>query len=259
MIILLDNAIKFTAAGGAVTIQARLLAQDPPFVLLEVSDTGCGIRPEIAERIFDRLYQVAGGQPASRKGLGLGLFICKELVTRQGGQIWVKSELGKGSTFSFTLPVFSLNNVIAPLLRNDKWPAASVALVMVETRLHGAWPSKESQEGWSREARGLLQRCLLEDVDVLLPQMSSGAQGERFFVAAFADEKGASVLADRIRQQFERLPHLKQTGLTVSVSYRMLQPLPQDIGASRENILTSMATSLEASSKSHISSEAVLS
>ena len=255
LIILLDNAIKFTPDGGAVTIQARLLQQDPRFLLLEVSDTGCGISPEIAERIFERLYQVAGRPQASRKGLGLGLYICKELVTRQGGQIWVKSQQQKGSTFSFTLPVFSLNNLIAPLLKNDKWPAESVALVMVETRLRGAWPSKESQEGWSREARGLLQRCLLPDVDVLLPQMSSGAQGERFFVAAFADEKGASVLANRIRQQFEQLPHLKQTGLTVSVSYSMLAPLPQDVGASMENILTSMATSLEASVKSQIISE----
>jgi two-component system NtrC family sensor kinase len=254
LIILLDNAIKFTPDGGAVTIQARLLEQDPRFLVLEVSDTGCGISPEIAEKIFDRLYQVAGGQSASRKGLGLGLYICKELVTRQGGQIWVKSQQLKGSTFSFTLPVFSLNTVIAPLFKNDKWPAQSVALVKVETRLRGAWPSKESQEGWSHEARGLLQRCLLPDLDVLLPQMSSGAEGERFFVAAFKDEKGASILANRIRQQFEQLPHLKQTGLTVAVSYRML-PLPQDVGASIENILTSMATNLEVSIKSQIISE----
>ena len=194
---------------------------------------------------------------ASRKGLGLGLYICKELVTRQGGQIWVKSQPQKGSTFSFTLPVFSLNNLIAPLLKNDKWPAESVALVMVETRLLDAWPSKESQEEWSHEARSLLQRCLLPDLDVLLPKMSSGAEGERFFVAAFADEKGASVLANRIREQFERLLHLKQTGLTLSVSYSMLQPFPPDAGASMENIVTSMATSLEESIKSHIISEAV--
>jgi signal transduction histidine kinase len=255
LIILLDNAIKFTADGGAVTIRARLLEQDPRFLLVEVSDTGCGISPAIAERIFDRLYQVAGGQPASRKGLGLGLYICKELVTRQGGQIWVKSQEQKGSSFSFTLPVFSLNTVIAPLFKNDKWPAESVALVKVETCLRGAWPSKESQEEWSHEARGLLQRCLLPDVDVLLPQMSSDAQRERFFVAAFADEKGASILVNRIRQQFERLPHLEQTGLTVSVSYSMLAAVPRDDGASQENILTSMATSLETSIQSQIISE----
>jgi PAS domain S-box-containing protein len=72
LIILLDNAIKFTPAGGAVTIQARPLPQDPRFLLFEVSDTGCGIGPVISERIFERLYQVSDRIQTSRKGLGLG-------------------------------------------------------------------------------------------------------------------------------------------------------------------------------------------
>ena len=250
LIILLDNAIKFTPVGGAVTIQARLLPQEPRFLLLEVADTGCGISSKMTERIFDRLYQEAESIKSSRKGLGLGLYICKELVTRQGGKIWVKSKLHKGSTFSLTLPLFSLNNLIAPLLKNEKWPLESVALVRVETHSGDGWHSKESQEKWSREARSLLQRCFLPDRDVLLPTMSSGAQGERFFVAAFADEKGASVLANRIREQFARLPHLNQTGLTVSVSYSMLEPAAPDVGASIENLVASMAANLEASTKS---------
>ncbi|HMH57509.1 MAG TPA: ATP-binding protein, partial [Gemmatimonadales bacterium] len=81
-------------------------------------DTGCGIGPDISERIFERLYQVSDRIQTSRKGLGLGLYICKELVTRQGGQIWVKRRPEKGTTFSFTLPVVSLDTVMArvPLL-----------------------------------------------------------------------------------------------------------------------------------------------
>ena len=257
LIILLDNAIKFTPSGGAVRIQARLLQQDPRCLLLEVSDTGCGISQEMTESIFDRLYQVSEHTPATRKGLGLGLYICKELVTRQGGHIWVKTQPQKGSTFSFTLPVFSLNNLLAPLLNNDKWPAESLALLMVETCLRDAWPSKQRQEAWSSEARSLLQRCLLPDLDVLLPKANFGAEGERFFIAAFADEKGASALANRIRQQFERVPHLKERGLTLSVSYRMLQPVPPEVGASLEHIVGSMATRLEESITSHILSEAI--
>jgi signal transduction histidine kinase len=104
LIILLDNAIKFSSDGGAVRIQARLLQEDPHFLLLEVSDTGCGISAEIADRIFERLYQGSEAQ-GGRKGLGLGLYICKELVTRQGGRIRVTPQSPKGCIFSFTLPV----------------------------------------------------------------------------------------------------------------------------------------------------------
>lgn len=111
LIILVDNAIKFTPPGGAATIQVRLAPEDPALLLIEVSDTGIGIRPEMIERIFERLYQASEHTEASRKGLGLGLHICKELVTRQGGTIWAKSRLEKGSTFSFTLPVFSPSTV----------------------------------------------------------------------------------------------------------------------------------------------------
>ena len=111
LIILVDNAIKFTPGGGAATIQARALPEDPEFLLVEVSDTGIGIEPDMTERIFERLYQASEHTEASRKGLGLGLHICKELVTRQGGKIWAKRRREKGSTFSFTLPVSSPSTV----------------------------------------------------------------------------------------------------------------------------------------------------
>jgi PAS domain S-box-containing protein len=244
LIILLDNAMKFTPGGGTVKLRARLLMQDSRFLLLEVSDTGCGISPEITERIFERLYQVSERIHLSRQGLGLGLYICKELVTRQGGTIRVQSRLDEGSTFSFTLPVFSLNNVIAPLLHNGKWPGESVALVAVALLVDPAL-SKESQLEWSRETRGLVQRCLLPDLDVLLPRMSSDGPGERFSIAAFADDKGASVLANRIREQFDRLPHAKENRPILSVSYSMLPPYPRNAGASVDKIVSSMASHLE--------------
>jgi PAS domain S-box-containing protein len=258
LIILLDNAIKFTFGGGAIKVQARLHPDDPRFLLVEVSDTGCGMSPEVAERIFERLYQVDEPTDNSRKGLGLGLFICKELVIRQGGQISVKSQPQQGATFSFTLPVFSLNNLIAPLLKNDRWPTESVALIMAEISFLDTWPPGESREDWSREVRSLVQRCLLPNLDVLLPKMSYGADGERFFVAAFADEKGASILADRICEQFKRLLVRKRTGQSLAVSYTMLKPFPPSDGASMEKIVTSLATSLEESIKSQILSEVAI-
>jgi PAS domain S-box-containing protein len=256
LIILLDNAIKFTPEGGTVRIRARVQEGDAEFVVLEVSDTGCGMSAEASERVFERLYQVEQPSQASRKGLGLGLFICKELVTRQGGKIWVKSDALGGSTFSFTLPVFSLNNVIAPLLKDDRWPAESVALVMAEISFKGGG-SADFQQEWCREIHDLVQRCLLPNLDVVLPKMSYGAEGERIFVAAFADEKGASILVKRIRHQFECIPQLKRTDLALSVSHTMLKPFPQEGGEPLENMVTTMAASLEESIKSQILSEGV--
>jgi hypothetical protein len=116
--------------------------------------------------------------------------------------------------------------------------------------------SKESQEQWYYEARGLLGRCLNPDLDVLLPKMNHEAVGERFFIAAFADERGAAALAARIRDQFKGYHHLNQRGLTLSVCYDMLQPLKQEAGAPVAIIVAGMATYLEDSLKTRIVSEA---
>jgi PAS domain S-box-containing protein len=97
---LLSNAIKYSPAGSTVTVQARRLG-DPPRVVVHVADEGLGIAPEHLPRIFDRFYLTE----TSKRGVGLGLYICRELVKVMGGEIWVVSEVGRGSTFSFTLPV----------------------------------------------------------------------------------------------------------------------------------------------------------
>lgn len=99
---LTDNAMKF-AKGGSVTVGADVDAE-AGCVEVRVTDTGCGIAPEARDRIFERLYQ-SGSQEPERAGLGLGLHICKFLVERLGGKIWLASELGRGSTFFFTLPI----------------------------------------------------------------------------------------------------------------------------------------------------------
>ncbi len=106
---LLDNARKFTPDGGSVTVRAYGSELEQGMVCVEVADTGCGISSQATHRIFESLYQ--GDDSSSRvdprKGLGLGLYIARELVTRQGGRIWVQSELDHGSTFYFTLPEYT--------------------------------------------------------------------------------------------------------------------------------------------------------
>jgi signal transduction histidine kinase len=96
---LLTNAFKFTLEGGEVSIAA---SQKDNYILHEVEDTGVGISEDQMGRIFDEFYQVEGGKYG---GTGLGLAIAKVLVEEQGGEIWARSQVGKGSTFFFTLPV----------------------------------------------------------------------------------------------------------------------------------------------------------
>jgi len=103
LINLISNAIKFTQAGG---ITIRVAPKGRSFVQIDVIDTGIGISEEDQKTLFRRFSQVqptAGSDAAKPEGTGLGLAITKELVRLHGGKIWVKSEPGKGSVFSFTL------------------------------------------------------------------------------------------------------------------------------------------------------------
>jgi len=134
IIILLDNALKFTRAGGTVRLEARLSASHLGFVEMRVTDTGCGIASEETEKVFHSLYQVKD-QSGGRKGLGLGLHIARELVTRMGGTIWVESELNKGSSFCFTAPVLSVAGVLEPLPRTAKSTTVLVPADSIESRV----------------------------------------------------------------------------------------------------------------------------
>jgi signal transduction histidine kinase len=98
---LLSNAVKFTPEGGRIGINAR---QADGAVEISVSDTGIGIAPEDQAKIFEEFRQVGGDYAHKKEGTGLGLTLAKKFVELQGGKIWVESEVGKGSTFTFTLP-----------------------------------------------------------------------------------------------------------------------------------------------------------
>lgn len=100
---ILSNAIKFTEK-GSVTLGARRYNRDPNQILIYVADTGIGLKPEQVTVIFDRFRQVDQSHTRRAGGTGLGLSITKQLVEMHGGQIWVESEFGSGSTFYFTLP-----------------------------------------------------------------------------------------------------------------------------------------------------------
>ncbi len=99
---LLSNAIKFTQHGGTVTVTAERIGN---YLRVAVADTGVGIAPEDVARLFDKYEQARSRATRGEKGTGLGLYIIRQLVELHGGEIHVQSEPGKGSTFTFTLPI----------------------------------------------------------------------------------------------------------------------------------------------------------
>jgi PAS domain S-box-containing protein len=99
---LVSNAYKYTPPGGHITLALHPVNGE---LQVDVSDTGIGIAPADSDRVFERFYRADHDLVRQQTGTGLGLPIAKSIVEMHGGRIWVRSELGKGSTFSFSLPV----------------------------------------------------------------------------------------------------------------------------------------------------------
>jgi signal transduction histidine kinase len=241
--ILLDNAVKFTASGGAVNIEASVPEDTPGFLLVTVTDSGCGIVSGMAERIFELLYQVDSSSRAGRQGLGLGLHIAKELVTRMGGKIWVSSELQKGSHFFFTMPIFSLNSVIAPILVHDKKPGEAIALLAIQINSkHG---SQDIPTEILSVARILLQECLRPLTDVLLPIQDRTGEHSLFFVVAYTQEQGAEVIGKRIVRHFLRHELFQRMDFTFSVSHSLLDPVSRTANETMESFVNRITSGIQ--------------
>ena len=99
---LLSNAVKFTPAGGSVNVRAT---RNGAWLEVAVHDTGAGIAPEDHAAVFEEFTQVGNDQARRAEGTGLGLPLTKRIVELHGGEMRLESALGKGSTFSFTLPL----------------------------------------------------------------------------------------------------------------------------------------------------------
>lgn len=105
---LLDNAVKYSPDGGTIRIDAQVLGDR---MVISVSDPGLGIPPRELDKIFEKFHRVDRGDARTTYGHGLGLYISKRLVEAHGGDIWVESELGRGSTFHFTLPLAEMGGL----------------------------------------------------------------------------------------------------------------------------------------------------
>lgn len=99
---LLDNAVKYSPEGGLISVSA---AAADGMVAIEIEDEGIGIPPEDQARVFERFYRTPGAEAVSRRGVGLGLSICRGIVEAHGGRIWLESRVGEGTKVSFSLPL----------------------------------------------------------------------------------------------------------------------------------------------------------
>jgi PAS domain S-box-containing protein len=240
---LVENAIKFTPEGGGVAVRAFASQESPGFLCVAVADTGPGICPDDRERIFEHLYQVNPDAEAGRKGIGLGLYICRELVSRQGGRIWVKSDVGEGSTFYFTIPIYSLADHLAPVLTRKNLRKGSVSIVRVSV-LHerGRTFTRADAKTILRDAREIVRTCSLPDVDVLLPSAVRSKDEEILLVVSCSDVRGSGVLARRIEEQLAQFPKLEEAGLSVVVSPSTIEfPPPDDDAGSEEQLACAAA------------------
>jgi PAS domain S-box-containing protein len=243
LINLIDNGIKFTPEGGTVTVASRTFPENHGFLCLSVSDTGYGIRQEDSELIFDRLTQLKTGGETSRGGLGLGLFISKELVSRHGGRIWVESRLGHGSTFYFTLPVFSLAKLCAPVLTTANLEPGFVTFIAVDV----VTVAEAAQTELVPEMRKVLERCIHPTQDVLLPAMSDSEPVNVFFIVACTDSHGFSVIASRISKELKDFDRTSRLRPAISSTTLLVAP-----GQSREEQIDEVTARIERLIQAHL-------
>jgi signal transduction histidine kinase len=224
LINLIDNGIKFTPAEGEVIVKASMVETDPGSVYLSVSDTGRGIPQESLPKVFERLYQDPNAVDGNRTGLGLGLYIAKEIVTLQNGRMWVASQPGCGSTFSFTLPLYSLAKLLQPVLTHKGRLREAMVLVRVQLTplcqsLRGSW--KET----CQRCLERLRRCIFLDKDLVLPPMGTSGPVQTFFVVASTNMANVGIMMDRIRDQVGSLSQLRTSG-TLRVTAEMIPGPP---------------------------------
>jgi signal transduction histidine kinase len=215
---LINNGIKFTAEGGSVDVTAEVSPDDQDRILVSVHDTGPGIANDEKEKIFEYLYQSDATIDGSRKGLGIGLYICREIIERQGGQIWVESRPGNGSTFKFTLPVFSLEKLVSSVVTSETAKAGQVGIITVEV-----FPEKDrvlnnQDEKVLTEIWNILKFCILPDLDLVLPRIGRMDRGEVFFVLACSPPQGIRAMIRRIQSQLRQCAHLQESDLSPVIS-----------------------------------------
>ncbi len=212
---LADNAVKFTKQGGRITF--RVTSAQPGMLTVSVEDTGTGIPPTVLPRIFERLEQDDNSTIGSRRGLGLGLWIAREITQSMGGAIRADSEVGVGSRFHVDLPIYSLEG----LARKAIGDAGTNAMTIV--RVHLEVPGRRSPgcrlQSARQEAMRSLQSCLVTSTDTLVPEVFCAESAIDVFALVRTDARGAQSVKSRLVSQFgDPMARLTRSGYCADVS-----------------------------------------
>ncbi|MBM4308320.1 MAG: response regulator [Deltaproteobacteria bacterium] len=210
LINLIGNAIKFTPTAGSIYVTASPLSEEREGgprhkIAISVKDTGVGIPEEHLGSIFDKFFQVEGSLHRSVSGTGLGLAITKGLVEAHQGKIWAESEVGKGSTFTFTLPVsegerrelrfrYILDREFLRAQKND----TPLSLFLIES----IGKKKEIEEESLNELELRIRQSLCRKGDLLLKKK----QEKMLFALCEADLKGVQAIRQRMEEDLQKNP-----------------------------------------------------
>jgi signal transduction histidine kinase/GGDEF domain-containing protein len=200
---LIGNSVKFTPEGGKISVLAKLFDEAGKMVAISVSDSGIGIPGDQLDKVFKKFYQVEGSLHRSSGGTGLGLAITKGLVEAGEGSIWAESEVAKGSTFTFTLPVskgekrdprfrLALDKAFHRAQENE----TSLSLFLIEILDEGT----ETKDALFERLEQQVKKCLYRKADVVLRR-----ERERILaVICEADLKGAQLVRYRIEEEIQK-------------------------------------------------------
>jgi hypothetical protein len=208
-----------------------------------VTDTGRGISAQALPRIFERLFQDEAAPDNGRIGLGLGLYIAKEIVTLHRGRMWAASEPGEGATFSFHLPVYSLARLLTPVLTENgklrpSFVLAHVKLTPWKTPPLGSWKTI------CAEAREAIRKCVYVDKDLVLPPIASTGVTESVYVVASTDMERVPIMLQRIETQLKSVEQLGAAG-KAKVGALALGPVPMAADQTVEQQLQAIAQQVQ--------------
>ncbi|MFN7170898.1 MAG: ATP-binding protein, partial [Candidatus Omnitrophota bacterium] len=205
---ILSNAIKFTPLGGTVWIKTKpVFSEEKEYVEVSVRDTGPGIAAEDIPKLFTPFSQL--GSPLTRKsgGTGLGLAISKNIVELHGGSIGVESELGKGSEFSFRIPVYKrdieLNFILDEEINKYKIHHISFSLIFLRFRRYEELKQSLSEKEWE-ELNQRTEEIIRSTVRGPKDRISHYREGEFLAVIAETNREGAIRIVERINEAVEK-------------------------------------------------------